>query len=110
MFFSIKNDVDNPMSVIGASWLYNLEAYRRLFPPAYLATAQIDNNAFPYLPLWGQFIDHSGDIKEDLVIEFLKCIDRQQSFDDIGKCFPFQVLRLESSIQEFYQFYDVWKS
>ena len=28
-----------PVRVVGASWLYNLEAYRRLFPPSYLASS-----------------------------------------------------------------------
>jgi len=107
MFAYIKNDVNNPTSVIGASWLYNLEAYRRLFPSKYLATAQVGGNDFPFLPLWGQFIDHLGLVKENLVVQFLQCLDKQHRLDDIEKCFPFQVLHLESSVQEFYQFYSV---
>jgi len=107
MFVAIKHDIANPTSVIGTSWLYNLQAYRRLFPPTYLATAQVGSNDFPYLPLWGQFIDYSGRVKENLVVQFLQRLDKQQHLDDIEKSFPFQVLHLESSIQEFYQFYDV---
>jgi hypothetical protein len=107
MFAHIKQDVNTPTNVIGASWLYNLEAYRRLFPPAYLATAQAGGDDFPYLPLWGQFIDHRGHIKEDLVAQFLECLDQQHDLAGLRKCFPFQVLHLESSIQEFYQFYGV---
>jgi hypothetical protein len=107
MFAHIKQEVNDPTSVIGASWLYNLEAYRRLFPPAYLATAQVGSHGFPYLPLWGQFIDHRGHVKEDLAAQFLECLDRQHDLSSIEKCFPFQVLHLESSVQEFYQFYGV---
>ena len=107
MFTHIKQGVSAPTTVTGASWLYNLGAYRRLFPPAYLATAQVGGHDFPYLPLWGQFIDHGGCVKEDLVAQFLECLDQQHDLAGIEQCFPFQVVHLESSIQEFYQFYDV---
>ena len=107
MFACIKQDVSAPTTVIGASWLYNLEAYRRLFPPAYLATAQVGGHDFPYLPLWGQFIDHRGHIKEELVERFIERLDQQQDLKSIEQCFPFQVLHLESGIQEFYRFYGV---
>jgi len=35
MFAAIRESYPNANSVIGGSWLYNLEAYRRLFPPVY---------------------------------------------------------------------------
>lgn len=107
MFAHIKQGVSGSTSVIGVSWLYNLEAYRRLFPPVYLATAQVGGYDFPYLPLWGQFIDHSGRVKEGLVARFLECLDKQHRLEEIEKCFPFQVLHLESSIQDFYRFYSM---
>lgn len=107
MFAHIKQNVSAPTTVIGASWLYNLEAYRRLFPPAFLATAHVGGTDFPYLPLWGQFIDHRGRAKEDLVAQFLQCLNQQHGLTGIEKCFPFQVLHLESSVQDFYQFYGV---
>lgn len=107
MFAQIRHKVDDPANVIGASWLYNLEAYRRLFPPVYLATAQLGRNDFPYLPLWGQFIDHGGRVKEGMASQFLECLDKQHRLEDIEKCFPFRVLHLESFIQEFYRFYSV---
>jgi len=107
IFAQIKQEENSPTNVIGASWLYNLEAYYRLFPPAYLATAQVSGNDFPYLTLWGQFIDHHGRIKESLVMQFIECLDKQHWLEYIGKCFPFQVLHLESSIREFYKFYHV---
>lgn len=107
MFVQIKHDVNSPTNVIGASWLYNLEAYRRLFPAAYLATTKVSGNDFPYLPLWGQFIDHCGQVKEDLVAQFLECLDKQHHLEDLEKCFPFPVLYLETPIREFYQFYGV---
>ena len=107
MFAHIRREVSAATSIIGASWLYNLEAYRRLFPPAYLATAQLGGDDFAYLPLWGQFVDHAGRVKEDLAARFLECLDRQRGLEGIEQCFPYQVLHLESPIQEFYSFYGV---
>ena len=38
---------------------------------------------------------------------FLERLERQTSLDDLDRCFPFQVLSLEASALEFYQFYGV---
>ncbi len=105
MFAHIRQNVESPTNVVGASWLYNIESYRRLFPPTYLATAQVGHDDFAFLPLWGQFVDRHGRIKADLAERFLECLDKQQSLENVKRCFPFQVLHLECSIQEFYQFY-----
>jgi hypothetical protein len=37
MFAHIRQHVPQATAVRGNSWLYNLEAYRRLYPPAYTA-------------------------------------------------------------------------
>ena len=107
MFAHLKGKLGSSAVIIGASWLYNLQAYRRMFPPAYLATAEASENDFAYLPLWGQFIDHRGQIKERLIQEFLERLGRQQQLEGISQCFPFQVLHLESTIREFCAFYGV---
>ena len=49
-----------PLRVVGASWLYNLEAYRRLFPASYVATARVLPDRFRHMPLWGQFVNRHG--------------------------------------------------
>lgn len=107
MFTYIRQEEDLPTTVIGASWLYNLEAYCQLFPPAFTATAQMMPGQFAYLPLWGQFLDKRMHIKEDLAGPFLECIKQQSSLETIEDCFPFKVLFLESPIQEFYPFYKI---
>ncbi len=40
LFGHLHRTADGPLQVIGASWLYNLDAYRRLFPGAYVATGR----------------------------------------------------------------------
>ncbi|HPH97409.1 MAG TPA: hypothetical protein PKW33_21840 [Anaerolineaceae bacterium] len=107
MFTYIRQEEDLPTTVIGASWLYNLEAYRSLFPPAFIATAQEMSGQFAYLPLWGQFLDKRMQVKEDLAGPFLECIKQKRSLETLESCFPFKVLYLETSIQEFYPFYKI---
>ena len=107
MFAHVRQNVGTPANVVGASWLYNIETYRRLFPPAYLASARVEHGDFAFLPLWGQFVNRSGRLKADLIERFLECLASQQSLEGLERCFPFQVLHLECSIEEFYQFYKV---
>src|SRR4030095_16601207 len=59
LFEHAKRTAHLSVRVVGASWLYNLEAYRRLFPPSYLATARVLPDRFQRMPLWGQFLDRT---------------------------------------------------
>ena len=105
LFEYVKRTVRQPLRVVGASWLYNLEAYRRLFPKSYLATAHTIHGRFQHMPLWGQFVNRCGDIKESMAHQFLARLGRQTSLEGLDQCFPFQVLRVEGSVLEFYDFY-----
>lgn len=107
LFEHVKRTVRQPVRVVGASWLYNLDAYRRLFPESYLATAHVIHHRFQHMPLWGQFVNRSGDIKESVAHEFLERLGRQSSLEGLDQCFPFQVLSVEASVLEFYDFYGV---
>jgi len=107
LFKHVKRTMSQPPRVVGASWLYNLDAYRRLFPPAYLATAHVLGRRFQHMPLWGQFLDRHGEIKESATRPFLERLERQSSLDNLEQCFPFQVLSLEASAFEFYDFYGI---
>ncbi len=107
LFEHVKQTLRPPLEVIGASWLYNLDAYRRLFPVSYVATAHVLEHRFRHMPLWGQFLDRHGEIKERMTREFLERLDRQSSLDSLDQCFPFQVLAVEASVLEFYDFYGI---
>jgi hypothetical protein len=96
-----------PLRIVGASWLYNLDAYRRLFPPSYLATAQVIRGRFQHMPLWGQFVNRSGNIRDDKARQLLERLGRQSTVEDLDDCFPFQVLSLEAPVAEFCEFYGV---
>jgi hypothetical protein len=96
-----------PLCIVGASWLYNLDAYRRLFPPSYLATAHVMRHRFQHMPLWGQFVHRSGNIRNERAQQLLEQLGRQSSVEGLDDCFPFQVLSLEAPVAEFCEFYGV---
>jgi hypothetical protein len=103
----VKRNGPQPRSVVGASWLYNLESYRRLFPLAYLATAHVIHGRFQHMPLWGQFLDRRGELRAPSTRRLLERLGRQTSLETLDDCFPLQVLRLEAPVREFYDFYGV---
>jgi len=107
LFGHVKRTLHERVQVIGASWLYNLNAYRRLFPVSYVATARVIGDRFQSMPLWGQFLDRHGDIKERMTRPFLDRLERQSSVDRLNECFPFQVLSVKASVLEFYDFYGI---
>jgi hypothetical protein len=107
LFGHVKRTQPQPLTLVGASWLYNIEAYRRLFPPSYLATARAIGGRFRHMSLWGQFVDRHGEIKQTMTRRFLERLDHQSSVKGLDDCFPFQVLRLEAPVLDFYDFYAV---
>ena len=91
-------------TVRGGSWLYNLPAYRSLFPPAYLRTAR-PVARFQAADLWGQFLDRRGRVRQEVAEAFLACVERQRTLEGLVACFPHRVLALECPIAEFRAFY-----
>ena len=105
LFQHVKRTARTSLRVVGASWLYNVEAYRRLFPSSYLATARPMRHCFQHLPLWGQFLDRHGAVREKPARDFLDRLEHQSSVDGLDRCFPFQALSVEAPAQHFYDFY-----
>jgi len=94
-------------TIVGGSWLYNIEAYRRLFPPAFLATSRIGAHEYQFIALWGQFLDRHGNVRAVMTRAFQDCLARQITADGLELCFPYRVLRLESPVEAFYDFYGI---
>jgi hypothetical protein len=109
LFEDVRRSQGQPLTVAGASWLYNLDAYRRLFPASYVATARVIGRRFQRMPLWGQFLDRYGEIREGMRRQFLERIEGQTSLDNLDQCFPFQVLSVEAPALEFYEFYGIMR-
>jgi hypothetical protein len=82
--------------IAGVSWLYNLEAYRRLFPESYLASAKVADGRLRNMPLWGQFLDHRGQVKETAARTLLERAARHGDIATLAQCFPLQPLALEA--------------
>ena len=107
LFEHVKRTQPQPLRVAGVSWLYNLDAYRRLFPASYVATAHPAGHRFQRMPLWGQFLDRRGAIRANIAREFLARLERQSGLDDLSRCFPLQALAVEAPVQDFYNFYGI---
>jgi hypothetical protein len=108
MFGFIRKTWPDARSVQGGSWLYNLEAYRRLFPAAYG-----DSRRPPPSPVrlggtssWGQFLDHREAVKSDLREAFLRNL---QTIDVAAPwlAFPLPALRTSAPIELFYELYGI---
>lgn len=91
--------------VAGVSWLYNLEAYRQLFPEAYVSSLQQLAPRFHSMTLWGQFLNRRGELNQALVRDFYARLNRLEQIEKAGACFPFQVLAAEAPVQVFTDFF-----
>lgn len=107
MFEFVRGNHPEARVARGGSWLYNLEAYRRLFPPAYAASRfEPERVRLDGTSSWGQVLDFRGDVKPAV---------RQALLDNIAtvdiaapwRAFPMRALRTESPIEDFYRFYGV---
>lgn len=102
----IREHVPTAQTVLGNSWLYNLAAYRRLYPPAYTATLPAtEYEEFQFLALWGQCFDRYWQPKPEITEELLHRVDRLAELAALQTCFPYPVLRPQCALDEFYRFF-----
>lgn len=107
MFSYINEKKLSAAYVCGHSWLYNIEAYNRLFPPTYIKSAKVNREWFGSTALWGQFVDNDGEIKRDIADRFRNCIASAVNLDELKQCFEHPVLEPESRIEVFFKFYGI---
>lgn len=108
MFNHIFREHPTATHVEGFSWLYNYEAYRRLFPKEYTTAMEL----VPGIPvrlnsIWGQFIDHTGGMHQERTHAFYDKVDAATSIDELLGSFPFRVYKPRAEIRVFYSFYGV---
>lgn len=106
MFLHVRRTEHSVTSVRGVSWLYNLNAYKRLFPPPYGASVRL-----PWFPLhmngsstWGQVLNWRQEIKpsvRDAVVTKLGAIKRDAPWE----VFPLRALVATSEIRPFYDWF-----
>jgi hypothetical protein len=107
MFSHIHGTFPDANQVTGGSWLYNREAYTRLFPASFGASAQIDEPHYQFRGLWGQFLRHDLTMNDALVTEFLGRVHQLHTEKDMARCFPCQSLITCAPISDFYLFYEL---
>lgn len=109
LFMAIARSLSAVRTVRGISWLHGITAYRRLYPPEYGQSARLvpAERVFASMPLWGQFLDHAGQVKSDLAAVFLACLGQARTIADLAACFPRQVYAVECDIEHFFHFYGV---
>jgi len=94
--------------VDGASWLYNRESYRRLFPADFAASRNPRQGPKQLhgLSTWGQFIDFRGHIRpeiRDACLHALPCLEASAPH----RVFPYQVLFTSAPFKSFLHEYGV---
>lgn len=107
LFAQMREHEPASTRVAGASWLYNLPAYRQLFPQAYLASAVLAGPRFRNMPLWGQLLDRHGALRPHMAGVFLERLGATSRMDALAACFPCEVLALEAPASVFYEFHRV---
>ena len=107
LFRHVRQTHPEAQAVVGGSWMYYLEAYRRLFPLGYLKTAVSGGYETGFFALWGQFVRGNGQVRKPIAHQFLTCLAQQKSLPDCLACFPYDVLRLQAPIDMFYAHYQI---
>lgn len=106
MFGHLRQVLPTAATVGGGSWLYNIDAYRALFPPAFLATSRVGDGEYQFMAQWGQLLDRHGTVRPAAARVFLDRLGQQAGDGGLAECFPYRVLRLESAIEPFFAFYE----
>lgn len=105
MFGFIRERHPAARTVRGGSWLYNLEAYRRLFPPEYAASIfEPERVRLDGTSSWGQLLDFRGCVKpavRQAVLDNIRNVDVAAP----RTAFPLRALGAESAIEPFYRLY-----
>jgi hypothetical protein len=106
MFAHVRQRHPDARTVVGGSWLYNLPAYCRLFPPQYVASRFTpDRVRLDGTSSWGQLLDFRGSVKPEVraaVLRNLEGIDPAAPW----RIFPLQALRAEAPVEAFHRHYE----
>lgn len=105
MVADIRREVPEAEWVRGRSWMYNLPAYRCLFPPAYIQTAVAVEPELQYMSLWGQFLDRHWNLRLSSARIFRQRLTVARTLDATLQSFPLAVLAPRCSIDHFYELY-----
>lgn len=101
MFDHVRRLEPDAQTVAGASWLYHVGAYRRLYPVDYTASATPAGEMhLTGSSSWGQFLTHSGAVRPDLSTAFLAGLE-QLDPQAPWLAFPLRPLRVSAPVAVF---------
>lgn len=106
MFGHIKESFPEARMIGGFSWLYNIEAYRRLFPEEYVNNQAV-KQWWRSLALWGQFLQRNGCLRHPGSDDFRDRIMEETTMDGLWEAFPHKPLEVRCPIEVFYDFYGI---
>jgi hypothetical protein len=108
MFAHVREHEPQATTVRGNSWLYNLHAYCRLFPPAYTAVLpESEEGEFQFLARWGQLFDRDWAVRQPEGARFLRALEEVTSPAQLRHCFPYQIRQPRCAIAHVYEFYGI---
>ena len=103
LFAHLGSSTSTGIEVVGASWLYNLDRYRSLFPERYLKSLRAMAHPYQRMPLWGQFLARDRSVRPEARLHFLADLARASSLTELSRCFRFAVLSATVPAEWFYE-------
>ena len=106
LFSQVRRAECSARSVRGVSWLYNLDAYKRLFPPAYRTSVQPLQSPLRMTgsSTWGQVLNWRQEVKppaRDAVLAGLATMKIEAPWE----VFPLRALTAMCDIDHFYDWF-----
>ncbi|VTU21446.1 hypothetical protein H6CHR_01592 [Variovorax sp. PBL-H6] len=104
LFSHVRRTERNFLSVRGVSWLYNRDAYRRLFPRSYAMSirpvaAPLHLNGSS---TWGQVLNWRQEVKPDMRDALVDRLDTMKA-EAPWETFPLQALTATGDIGKFFE-------
>ena len=106
---AIRRDYPEAIEVRGRSWLYNFDAYQRLFPESYISHMTPDKDESSWIHgtrIWGQFMDSDNHLREDMTEKFLASV-QVLPVDQLMSALPAPPMIVSGPITDFYKFYGI---
>jgi len=105
LFAHLHEAYPSARTVQGGSWLYNLAAYRRLFPPIYAESGTpMERPRLTGSSTWGQLLRHDDTVNPTVERAFLAGLDRLQPHAP-WTVFPMRALSTRAPLEAFMDFY-----
>ena len=73
----------------GRSWLYAIDAYRRIFPEVFIASLEPRAPDLQFLACWGQLLDGAWRTRSDVASVLLHAVELANTTDDLEAAFPY---------------------